>query len=58
MPTAVKVVCPRCHIAIFAFFRYTTCKYFAIHQPDTPDMVQRRLYGVMSLDSLYPRQGS
>ena len=28
------------------------------YQPDTPDMVPRRLYGVMSPDTLYPRQGS
>ena len=52
MTTAVNVVCPRCHMAEFAFFRCTTCKYFAIHEPDTPDTVPGRLYGVMSPDTL------
>ena len=58
MTTAIDVVCPQCNMADFVYFRCTTCKYFAIHQPETPDMVPRRLYGVMSLDALYPRQGS
>ena len=58
MITAIDVVCPRCHKADFVYFRCTTCKYFVIHQPDTPDMVPRRLHGVMSPDTLYPRQGS
>ena len=42
----------------FAHFRCTTCNLFAIHQPETPDMVQRRMYEVMSLDTLYPAEGS
>ena len=58
MTTAIDVVCPRCHMADFVYFRCTTCKYFAIHQPETPDMVPSRMYGVMSPDTLYPRQGS
>ena len=58
MTTTVDVVCPRCQMADFSYVRCTTCKYFAIHQLDTPDMVPRHLYGVMSPDTLYPRQGS
>ena len=58
MTTAIDVVCPRCIMADFVYFRCTTCKYFAIHQPDTPDLVPRRLYNVMSPDPLYPRQES
>ena len=58
MTTAINVVCPRCNMADFVYFRCTTCKYFAIHQPDTPDLVPRRLYNVMSPDPLYPRQES
>ena len=58
MTTAIDVVCPRCNMADFVYFRCTTCKYFAIHQPDTPDLVPRRLYNVMSPDPLYPRQES
>ena len=58
MTTAIGVVCPRCNIADFVYFRCTTCKYFAIHQPETPDLVPRRLYGVMSPHPLYLRQGS
>ena len=58
MTTAIDVVCPRCDMADFVYFRCTTCKYFAIHQPDTPDLVPRRLYNVMSPDPLYPRQES
>ena len=45
-------------MADFVYFRCTTCKYFAIHQPDTLDLVPRRLYNVMSPDPLYPRQES
>ena len=56
--TAIDVVYPRCNMADFVYFRCTTCKYFAIHRPESPDLVPRLLYGVMSLDSLYPRQGS
>ena len=56
--TAIDVVCPRCNMADFVYFRCTTCKYFAIHQPDTPDLVPRRLYNVMSPHPLYPRQES
>ena len=55
MTTAIDVVCPRCNMADFVYFRCTTCKYFAIHQRDTPDLVPRRLYNVMSPDPLYPR---
>ena len=58
MTTAIDVVCPRCNMADFVYFRCTTCKYFAIHQPDTPDLVPRRLYNVMSPDPLYLRQES
>ena len=58
MTTASDVVCPRCNMADFVYFRCTTCKYFAIHQPETPDLVPGRLYKVMSPDTLYPRQGS
>ena len=58
MTTAIDVVCPRCNMADFVYFHCTTCKYFAIHQPETPDLVPRRLYSVMSPDTLYPRQGS
>ena len=58
MTTAVDVVCPRRHIADFVYFRCATCKYFAIHQRDTPDKVLCRIYGVMSPDTLYQRQGS
>ena len=58
MTTAIDLVCPRCYMADFVYFRCTTCKYFAIYQPETPDMVPRRVYGVMSPDNLYPRQGS
>ena len=58
MTTAIDVVCPRCNMADFVYFRCATCKYFAIHQPDTPDLVPRRLYNVMSPDPLYPRQES
>ena len=58
MTTTIDVVCPRCDMADFVYFRCTTRKYFAIHQPDTPDLVPRRLYNVMSPDPLYPRQES
>ena len=58
MTTAIDVVCPPCNMADFVYFRCTTCKYFAIHQSDTSDLVPRRLYNVMSLDPLYPRQES
>ena len=58
MTTAIDVVCSRRHMADVVYFRCTTCKYFAIHQLETPDMVPRRRYGVMSPDTLYPRQGS
>ena len=58
MTTAIDVLCPGCNTADFVYFRCTTCKYFAIHQPDTPHSVPRRLYNVMSPDPLYPRQGS
>ena len=58
MITAIDVVFPRCNMADFVYFRCTTCKYFAIHQPDTSDLVPRRLYNVMSPDPLYPRQES
>ena len=55
MTTTIDVVCPRCNMADFVYFRCTTCKYFAIHQPEIPDMVPRRLYCVMSSDTMYHR---
>ena len=58
MTTAIDVVCPRWSVADFVYFRCTTCKYFAIHQPEIPDLVPRRLYNEMSPDTVYPRQGS
>ena len=39
MTTTIDVVCPRCNMADFVYFRCTTCKYFVIHQPETPDLV-------------------
>ena len=54
MTTAIDVVCPRRGMVDFAHFRCTTWKYFAIHQPDTPDVVQCCVCEVMSPDTLYP----
>ena len=48
MTTAIDVLCPRYNMADFVYFRCTTCKYFAVHQPEAPDLVPRRLYNVMS----------
>ena len=56
MTTAINVICPECGMADFAYYLCSTCKYFAIHEPNAPDFVQLCLYQAMSPKTLYPRK--
>ena len=57
MTRAVHVLCPRCNMADIPFFRCTTCRYFALNQPESPNRTTS-LYESTHADPVFPRDNT